>query len=186
MALVSVNGASISNIAISNVGLDTFDVESDQGNEGTQNVTISGCTASTNGPGDFFADGGAGSGKSTGNITVSGCVMEQAQAGTAIWVRRPSSGGGTTPRGPIVFENDTLACGASTTVSCVDVTGGTVTVQDSSLGFPGTTPAENVYRAATGTTLTFTNDTVTGYGSAGTVDATSSVTVSGGTWTPAG
>jgi hypothetical protein len=145
IALVSVNGASISNIAISNVGLDTFDVESDQGNEGTQNVTISGCTASTNGPGDFFADGGAGSGKSTGNITVSGCVMEQAQAGTAIWVRRPSSGGGTTPRGPIVFENDTLACGASTTVSCVDVTGGTVTVQDSSLGFPGTTPAENVY-----------------------------------------
>ncbi len=188
ISLVSVNGATISTVSLANVGLDTFDVESDQGNEGAQNVDIDGCTASVSGPGDFFADGGAGSGKSTGNITVSNCVMNEAQAGTTIWISRPSSG--TIPRGPFLFADDTFACGASTAVSCVEVIGGTATVQDSTFSFPAATPAELVYEAETGTTLTFTDDDATGYGTTttgdpGTVDATSTVTVTGGTWTPA-
>ncbi len=183
IAFVSVNGASVSSVTIDNVGLDTFDVEADQGNEGSQNVTISGCTASTSGPGDFFADGGSSSGKATGNITVENCTMSQPQAGTAIWVRRPTTG--TVPRGPFLFDNDTFDCGANTTVACVIDSGGTVTVQNSSLDFPsGTAPYENVYETDTGASLTFTNDTVSGYGAEGTSDSTSTVNVSGGNWTP--
>jgi PKD repeat protein len=182
----SVPGASVSDVSISNVGLDTFDVEADQGNEGSQNVTINGCTASTTGAGDFFADGGAGSGKNTGNITVENCTMDEAQAGTALWVDRPSSDTSTNLRGPFLFENDTFECGTSTTVSCVMVSGGNVTVSDSSLDFAAADPAENVYTAAVSTTLTFDNDDVTGYGAPGTADSTSTVTITGGTWTPAG
>jgi hypothetical protein len=116
--------------------------------------------------------------------------MDEAQAGTAVWIDRPSSG--TIPRGPYVFDDDSFQCGASTTVSCVEVIGGTATVQDSSLTFPGTIPAELVYDAEDGATLTFDNDSATGYGTTaggdpGTVDATSTVSGqnSGGTWTPA-
>jgi hypothetical protein len=187
IAFVSVNGASVSAVSISNVGLDTFDVESDQSDEGTQNLTINGCTSSTAGPGDFFADGGAGSGPSTGNITVSNCVMEQPQSGTVILIDRP--GTGSVPRGPFTFENDTLDCGTNTnpttTVECVMVWAGDLSVDDSSLTFPATTPAENVYLAAKGSTLLFDDDTVTGYGSPGSADSTSIVTPVGGTWTPA-
>lgn len=182
----SVAGASVTNVSISNVGLDTFDVEADQGDEGSQNVTINGCTASTTGAGDFFADGGAGSGKNTGNITVEDCTMEEAQAGTALWVDRPSSDTSTNLRGPFLFENDTFDCGTSTTVTCVMVSGGNVTVSDSTLDFAAASPAENVYTAAVSTMLSFDNDDVTGYGAPGTADSTSTVTVTGGTWTPAG
>jgi hypothetical protein len=187
MAFVSVNGASVSTVSISNVGLDTFDVESDQSNEGTQNLDIDGCTSSTAGPGDFFADAGSGSGPSTGHITVSNCVMEQPQSGTVILIDRP--GTGSVPRGPFTFENDTLDCGTNTsttsTIECVMVWAGTLSVDDSSLTFPPTTPAESVYHAAVGSTIAFDNDTVSGYGSPGSADSTSTVTVVGGTWTPA-
>ena len=188
IAFVSVNDASVSNVTLSDIGLDTFDVEADQGNEGSQNVTIDGCTATVTGLGDFFADGGSGSGNRTGNITVSDCTMTEAQAGTTIWVHRPTTG--TNPRGPYLFENDTFDCGASTTVACVSVSGGTVAVTDCSFTFPGTLPAETVYEADTGATIAFTDDDVTGYGTTqsgdpGTNDATSTVTVVGGSWTPA-
>jgi hypothetical protein len=177
------NGASVSSVTIDNVGLDTFDVEADQGSEGSQNVTINGCTASTTGPGDFFADGGSSSGKQTGNITVENCTMQAAQAGTAIWVARPTTG--TVNRGPYLFDSDTFDCGTSIKVTCVIVSGGGVTVSNSTLSFPaGTPPFENVYTATSGTVLAFTNDTVTGYGQVGTFDSTSTVTVTGGTWTP--
>jgi len=182
------NGASVSAVTIDNVGLDTFDVEADQGDEGSQNVTINGCTASTTGAGDFFADGGSSSGKQTGNITVENCTMQQAQAGTAIWVARPTTG--TIDRGPFVFDSDAFDCGTSTLVTCVIVSGGAVTVSNSTLTFPtGAPPYENVYTATSGTLLTFLNDTVTGYGlesdgTSGTADSTSLVTLTGGTWTP--
>jgi hypothetical protein len=183
ISFVSVNGASVSDVAVSNVGLDTFDVEADQGNEGTENLTINGCTASSAGAGDFFANGGAGSGKSTGNITVSNCTETQPQAGTAVMVDRPT---GTNLRGPIVFDDDTFACGASTSVTCVITDGATVTIENSTLDFPGTLPAENVYDATMGSILSFIDDDVTGYGSLGTYDSTTPPpTISGGTWTPA-
>jgi len=187
IAFVSVNGATANATTIDNVGLDTFDVEADQGDEGSVNVTINGCTASTTGAGDFFADGGSSSGLRTGSITVENCIMQAAQAGTAIWVARPTTG--TNPRGPYLFENDTFDCGASTLVACVIVSGGDVTVLDSTLTFPtGTPPYENVYAVSAGSNAFFTDDTATGYGTTGgnpgTVDSTSKVTITGGLWTP--
>ncbi|HVC71042.1 MAG TPA: hypothetical protein VNC61_12375 [Acidimicrobiales bacterium] len=189
IAFVSVDGAAVSSVTIDDVGLDTFDVEADQADEGSRNVTIDGCTASTSGKGDFFANGGSSSGKATGDITVENCTEEQPQNGTAIWVRR--SGTGLTNRGPFLFDNDTIACGTSILVACVIDSGGTVTIQDSTLTFPpGTPPNELVYEADTSAVLTFSDDTVSGYGLTadgypGTADTTSTVTVLGGTWTPA-
>lgn len=114
--------------------------------------------------------------------------MQQAQAGTTIWVARPTTG--TNDRGPYLFDNDAFDCGASTTVACVIVSGGDVTVENSTFTFPtGTPPFESVYAVSAGSSVFFTDDTATGYGTApdgspGTVDSTSAVNISGGTWTP--
>jgi hypothetical protein len=183
-----VMGATVSNVQISNVGLDTFDVEADQSTEGAENVTIDGCTSSSTGLGYFFADGGSSAGKRTGNITVENCVMEQMQGPPAVWIDNP--GTGASVRGPFTFDDDTFQCGqpsmtATTTPSCVEVTSATATIADSTLDFPVAPPFEDVYAAATDTTLALTDDTVSGYGAVGSSDATSTVSVSGGTWTPA-
>jgi hypothetical protein len=186
----SVSGATMTNLTISNVGLDTFDVEADQSNEGSQNVTINGCTASSaatsNYARTFFSNGGVGAGPRTGNITVENCTMTEPQGTAALQVLRP--GTGSVARGPFTFKNDTFACGQMTSsklVACVAVSGSNVTVQDSTFTFPSTPPIEAVYTVTTSSTLAFNNDTVTGYGSLGTFDSTSTVTVAGGIWTAA-
>ena len=46
VTLASVSGAQISDLVVENSGLNTFDVEADQGNEGATDVTIDGCTSS--------------------------------------------------------------------------------------------------------------------------------------------
>jgi hypothetical protein len=191
VAFGSVNGSAMTNLSISNVGLDTFDVEADQSNEGAQNVTIDGCTASSaatsNFARTFFSNGGAGSAARTGNITVENCTMTEPQGTAALQLLRP--GTGAVARGPFLFKNDTFACGQSTSitlVACVAVSGSNVTVLDSTFTFPSTPPIEAVYTVTTYSSVTFNNVTVTGYGNLGTVDATSTVTVNGGTWTPAG
>jgi hypothetical protein len=56
VTLSDVNGAHLSNIALSGIGLDTFDLESDIYGEVAENITINGCTAS--GGAIFFANGG--------------------------------------------------------------------------------------------------------------------------------
>lgn len=191
VAFSSVNGASVTDISLANVGLSTFDVEADQSNEGSVNVTIDGCTSTSpvnpaNLLRTFFANGGAGAATRTGNITVENCTMTVPQGTAAVQIVRP--GTGTSTRGPFLFLNDSFACGqAGTTslVSCVAVTGGNVTFRNGTLTFPAASPAEAVYGVASSSVVTFDQDVVTGYGSLGTVDATSSVTVTGGTWTPA-
>jgi hypothetical protein len=186
----SVQGANASNLTMSNIGLDTFDVEADQSNEGAENVTIDGCTssspASSNFARSFFSNGGPGSPTRTGNITVEGCTMTEPQGTAAILIERP--GTGTTPRGPFLFENDQLSCGQSTSptiVACVELAGATVDVESSSLVFPSAPPIEAVYSGVNSSNLTFGNDTVTGFGSTGSVDSTSNLSVTGGSWTPA-
>jgi hypothetical protein len=202
ISFVSVDVASVTTVNVSNVGLDTFDVEADQGDEGAQGVTIDGCTASnpenSNLQRAFFANGGLSSGNNKGSVsvTVENCVMDMAQGNTAVEVLRPTNY--NVPRGPFMFVDDTFYCGQGTstsTASCVEVSGGTVTMAGSTFVYPDSSPYENVYSITNGSDLTFTNEfsndtTATGFGGCGasnptgTSDSTSSFTNTGGTWPP--
>jgi hypothetical protein len=198
ISFVSVDVASVTNVNVSNVGLDTFDVEADQGDEGAQGVTIDQCTASnpenSNLQRAFFANGGLSSGNNKGSVsvTVENCVMDMAQGNTAVEVLRPTNY--NNPRGPFVFDDDTFYCGQGTstsTAACVEVSGGAVTMSDSTFVYPASSPYENVYSITDGSGLTFANDTATGFGGCGasiptgTSDASSVFTGDGqGTWPP--
>ncbi len=182
ITLASVNHAVISSVRLDHVGLNVFDVEADQGNEGAANVTIDGCTAGHGNDGLFFANGGAGGGYQTRNITVENCTMEAVQNGDAVLIQTPA--GFPTPRGPFTFTNDTLRCGASVYVACVQVTGGDVSVNGSTVECPPSTIHEAVYNAYQSSAVSFGGDYVTGYGSRGTASTNSSVSVSGGLWEP--
>ncbi len=68
-------------------------------------------------------------------------------------------------------------------MSCVQVTGGDVTVSNSSLQFPAATFHEPVYHAAAGAHVTFDGDEVSGYGLPGAkVGKKAVVQVVGGHW----
>ena len=184
VTLSDVNGAQLSNIALSDIGLDTFDLESDIYGEVAENITINGCTAS--GGAIFFANGGqAGGSAFTDNITVENCTMEQAQAGDAVFIQTPAGDG---VRGPFVFLHDTFDCGTSAYVGCVELTGGDVDIVNSSFTFPSS--AEPQYRRVwdlyADSTVNFLNDVVAGYSAttAGGGDTTGSYSIRGGTWTP--
>ena len=180
ITMASVSGALLTDVVVTRPGLDTFDVEADQPNEGARNVTIDGCAAS--GGLLFFANGGAGSGKSTGNITVENCTMAKPEGGSAVLVERPA--GGRVDRGPFVFSSDELWCGASAYVACVQLAGAQVTLSGVTLRFPRSTTHEAVYHLGAGSTATFQNDVVEGYGRKGKAVAGSTARVSGGRWTP--
>jgi hypothetical protein len=199
ISFVSVLGAMVNTVEVSNVGLDAFDVEADQSNEGAENVTIDGCTASnpenSNLERAFFSNGGASAGDQTGTITVENCSMDMAQGNTALEIFRPDKG--TNLRGPFTFDDDVFYCGPGTTSSsssgagCVEVGGGTVTVSNSTFYYSSTAPYENVYELFSGSTLTFSGDTAAGFGGCGastptgTVDSTSTFDGDGeGTWPP--
>ena len=181
VTFASVDGATLEDVVVTDPGLDTFDFEADQGDEGARNVTIDGCAAS--GGVLFFANGGAGSGKNTGNVTVEHCTMAKPEGGSAVLVQRP--GAGTTLRGPFVFSADELWCGASAYVACVQLTGGQVTLSGVTLRFPRSTTHEAVYHLGAGSTAAFENDVVDGYGRRGSSGPGSNARVSGGRWTPA-
>lgn len=180
VTLASVTGAQLSDVVVVNPGIDTFDIEADQADEGATNVTIDGCTAS--GGSLFFANGGAGSGRDTGDITVEHCTMAKPEGGAAVLVDRP--GAGPAARGPFVFSSDLLWCGASAYVACVQLTGAQVTLSGVTLRFPNGTTHEAVYHLASGSTAAFENDVVEGYGRIGSADPGSSARVSGGRWLP--
>ena len=183
ITLASVSGAVISSVHLADIGIDVFDVEADQWDEGALDVIIDGCTVGGGNGGLFFANGGNGSGASwTGNVMVENCQMAVPDAGDAVMVT--AIPGVPKPRGPFIFMNDTLLCGASVYVACVEVSGAQVSITDSSLRFPAGTVHEPVYDATHDTTLGFNQDQVSGYGALGTSGATSSVTVSGGLWSP--
>ncbi len=184
LTFASVLGAQVDDVILKNIGLDTFDVEADQTNEGAYNVVIDGCLAS--GGAIFFANGGAGAAVGTGNITVEHCTMTEPQDGSAILVVRNGAGKRGKVRGPFTFEADVLRCGASDYVGCVQLSGGNVTITASQVLFPDTTVHEAVYGLAKGATATFVADVVQGYGRKGRADPTSSAHIVGGTWTRAG
>lgn len=181
ITLASVSGAQLSDVVVTDPGLDTFDLEADQGDEGARDVTIDGCAAS--GGVLFFANGGAGSGKATGNITVEHCTMAKPEGGAAVLVQRPHAG--AVARGPFTFTSDELWCGASAYVACVQLTGAQVTLSGVTLRFPRGTTHEAVYHLGAGSTAGFQDCVVQGYGRTGTADSGSAAHVSGGKWTPA-
>ncbi len=179
ITFASIKRAQVSDVIVDNPGINTFDFEADQGNEGAKNVTIDGCEATAGHY--FFANGGAGDGRQTGNITVERCTMETVEGGTAILVARARHD--RVARGPFTFEDDSLRCGASVYVSCVQVTKGDVTVSNSSLRFPAATIHEPVYHAAAGAHVTFDNDEVSGYGHPGAKTGKKTIVrVVGGDW----
>jgi hypothetical protein len=183
ISLASVDSANIDDVALSNVGIDTFDVEADQANEGAQNVTIDGCTSSTWNGGSFFANGGAGSGSRTGNIVVENCQMLHPQGGDAVLVKNIPHA--TEPRGPITFSQDTLWCGESVYVGCLELNNATVSVTQSVIRFTKkSTVHENVYDAGNASRLALMSDSVQGWKNLGQGRATSTILVSGGSWKP--
>lgn len=184
ISLISVNGAVISSVHLADIGMDVFDLEADQSNEGALNVTIDGCTVGGGDGGYFFANAGASGGRAwTGNITVENCTMNTPDIGVAVLVQSPA--GVAHPRGPFTFVNDTLLCGPSINVDCVADSGGDISFDGSSLTVPSDSPVRAaVYQVTDESTVGFVGDTVSGYGSRGTVDASSSVSVTGGVWTP--
>lgn len=195
IAFVAVNKAQVDDAVIKDPGMDTFDVEADQSNEGAADVTIDGCVA-TGGTG-FFANGGAGGAKETHDITIEHCTMEKPEGGWAVLVQRPSRKGGGTGglagtgaaksarklRGPINLVADSLWCGASVYVACIQLGGSDVTVSNSLLRFPGGSVHEAVYRLVDGSQARFFDDVVERYGRTGTLSPDSSLHISGGRWT---
>jgi hypothetical protein len=182
ITLASVNHALISSVHLDHIGIDAFDIEADQTNEGAANVTINGCSTGSGNGGLFFANGGAGAGYETHDITVENCTMATQLGGDAVLIQTPAQS--PTSRGPFTFAEDTLRCGASVYVACVQVQGGNVSVDQSSVVVPPGTVHEPVYNAIEQSALNFDGDYVTGYGKAGTAGPNSTVSVAGGVWTP--
>ena len=182
VTLASVAGASLDDINLKRIGFDFFDVEADQWNEGAVNVTINDCR--TGGSGDlFFANGGASAGSAfTRDITVENCTMTQPTAGEAVYVEAPS--GVSSPRGPITFVNDTLLCGSSVYVTCIEAKDADINVSSSVVVDPVGTVHEPVFTADVSSGLNFFNDSVSNYATPGTKDGSSTVTIAGGVWSP--
>jgi hypothetical protein len=176
---VSVQNATMTNITLHNIDMNAFDFETDgQGNEGGENVRINGCNVDgANSMANISENAGF-----TGPITFENCNMTM-DAGTAVYVRSTSN---SIENGRILFQNDTLRCPTTAPVACIQLMNGqNVEFADSTIAF-GTgepRPTENVYSAIDKTNATFYNDVVTGYGGIGSFDKTSSVSVSGGSWT---
>jgi hypothetical protein len=181
VSLISVSGATLTTVHFLNIGINDFDAEADQRNEGATDVTIDGCTAD-GAAAAFFANGGAGGGRFTSDITVENCTMQTMQGGFALYAFEPL--GTPKPKGQITFADDQLICGHSVYVACVDITGGTITVTDCEIWVPPGGNVEAAYSASQQTNLVFNDDTVVGYRTLGKVDASSTVTITGGTWVP--
>jgi hypothetical protein len=178
IAIASASGVQVSNLIVQNPGIDTIDIEADQHNEGADNVTIDGCTSS--GGGIFFANGGSGAGQNTHDLTVAHCSMAKPQGGDAILVY--NRGGSRHLRGPIHFIADYLYCGSSVYVACVQLSGASLTIENSVLQFPQGTIHEAVYHITKKSDAVFTNDDVTGFGETGRVLRQSVLEVNGGHW----
>ncbi len=82
VTMASASGVQVSDLVVLDPGINTFDIEADQHNEGADNVTIDGCT--TSGGQIFFANGGSGSSDNTHDFTIAHCAMARTTAGDAI------------------------------------------------------------------------------------------------------
>jgi len=176
ITMASANGVTVTNVSMSNIGRDAFDLEADTSSEGAKNVLINGCTYN-----QLFNI--KSSGPRTGPITVENCLMQRhSSGGWALNIDNPS---GLPDAGPIVFNNYLFLCGASVYVACFNLVGATaLTVENSTarLGFPGDAIHEPPYSAKAHTNVLFTDDTVSGYGKCCKVAANSTAIVSGGNW----
>ncbi len=185
MGLISVVGATIRNVTMSNIADDDFDLEADQPTEQSRRITIDGCSVA---PGGllFFSNQGLGDGASTGDVTVENCTMDFEQGGAAILSENERGQPGT--RGPFTFEHDVIRCSALAPVACMQLSGTRVTIIDSRILFATLLlpdkPTEAVYSIWHGSTVALIDDTVTGYGRRGTVAPGSRLKVSGGSWSP--
>jgi hypothetical protein len=177
ITLASVNGVTISGVTMSNIAMDAFDFEADQNNEGAKNVVINGCSFSQ-------LLNIAMQGPETGPITIENCTMPEADSGWAVNVKNTK---GKADSGPIVFDHDVFNCGASLYVACFELNGATNLMVENStatIGYPHDQIHEDAYYAINNTVASFVNDTVTGYGTLGTISANSSVWLGGGSWAP--
>jgi hypothetical protein len=176
IGLVSVNGATFTDITIGTTGFDPFDAEADQPDkEGAKNVTVTGCSFS----GLIAISGGGGA---TGPITFSDCTMKGTGSGDVVVVRNTSGGADA---GAITFADDTLRCGASAYVSCFQIGGASdIVVQNSTvtIGYPKDTLLESAYSLSDDTHITFADDIMKGFGRLGNTSTGSTATVTGGTW----
>ncbi len=181
VSFASVHQANLTAVNLKQIGLNFFDFEADQTNEGATDVTINDCQTGGVG-GAFFANAGVSAGTYTGNITVENCTMHQFTAGDPVIVQQyfPQA----LPRPGINFVNDTIQCGHSVYVACVHVVNADVTVVNSNLVVPGGTIHEAIYSAQDTSNINFSTDTVSGYGSTGWKDADSTVSITGGRWLP--
>ena len=185
VTLASVTGAQISDVVIQDPGLDSFDLEADQWNEGAKNVTIDGCT-STGGQ-IFFANGGAGSGPFTSNITLAHCAMAKLTAGEALLSINTRKGNRKDhQRGPLHFVSDVIYCGNSVYVGCVQLSGANATVENSVFHFPPGQLHERVYNVAQKSSAVFTNVAIKGQAHTGRVTSDSTVHIKGGDWRSVG
>ena len=182
VSLVSVTGATLTNVSLRHVALNSFDVEADQWDEGAKNITINGCQ--TGDVGGFFANGGASAEGSwrTGNITVENCTMTSVAGGDPILIQGPSSV--PRPRGPFTFANDTLQCGASVYVACIQANEADLTVTNSNVIWPAGEIREPVFHLLNNTSLNLSGDSISGYTINGWKDPTSTVAIVGGQWVP--
>ncbi len=175
-------GATLTDVKLRHVAINSFDVEADQWDEGAKNITINGCQ--TGEVGGFFANGGSSAEGSwrTGNITVENCTMMSAAGGDPILIQGPTSV--PRPRGPFTFVNDTLRCGASVYVSCIQANEADLTVTNSDVIWPGGEIREPVFHLLNNSSLSLSGDSISGYTTNGWKDNTSTVAIAGGQWVP--
>ena len=129
----------------------------------------------------FFANGGAGTGAYTHDITVSHCATGKQTTGDPVLVHDIGRNKDH-PRGPINFVADKFECGHIATVACVELSGASVTIENSVLDFPSGTMHEAVYHVARRSSVVFTNDAVQGFGRTGRLARNSALQVAGGHW----
>jgi hypothetical protein len=179
IAIASVSGARITDLVVVNPARDTFDLEADQRDEGADDVSIDGCTAS--GGALFFENAGSGTGTFTRDITVAHCAMAEPTAGDPVLVHNIARSP-THPRGPLDFVADEFQCGHSAHRACVQLSGAIATIENSVLHFSPGANDESVYDVVNRSGAVFTNDAVDGFGSTGHVAKNSTLQVSGGRW----
>ncbi len=174
IALVDLNGLTASNVTIGATGFESLDFESDTVGIGTKNATVTNCSLAK--PVNISA-----AGRQSGKITISDCTIGNRPTGEAVIA---SNLNGSTPYGPIVFDNDTFACAASVYVSCFQLSGFDVTVENSSATVGTPDVPEQVYAVNGASTVAFNNDDVSGYFAkpVGTSGPNATVTVTGGVW----
>jgi hypothetical protein len=175
IAMGDLAGGTFTNLKIKHSGIDAFDMEADQYNEGVSDLAVTGCSIRGVG-GIAFGNGGLGAGAYTHDVSFSYCNMENYRiGGTAIYIHNNVNS--VTARGPFVFDHDTIWCGHSIYVACISLSDATASVTNSSLNTaPRKIDAERTYTAEHGTILNLGSVTYVGAFKAGYKDKTSIVT----------